>query len=99
MMSEYGYMYGRFGTLAKVMSSALWVFLLSRANSGLVCQVTFEKNHRQVYGKVTHTLFSLFANLICLVSEISSTVAPCLSPTLFFVSYINIYDIADIPGD
>lgn len=79
-------------------------FLLFRAKlemrDGLLCQVTFEENPWGVYGKVTHIQFFLLASLIYRVSEISFTVAPCLSLILFFfVSYINIYGIADVPGN
>lgn len=52
------------------------------------------------FQEVTHILFSFLDSLVCLLSEISFTITPCLSHILcFYVSHTDIYGIADVTGD
>lgn len=62
--------------------------------------MTFGEEKQRSLWKVTHMPFSLLDSLMCLVSEISFTITPYLSPILcFYVSYTDIYGIADVTED
>lgn len=62
--------------------------------------MTFGEGKQRSVCKAIHIPFSLLASLMYLVSAINLTNNPCLSLILpFYVSYIDIYGIADVTGD